>query len=91
MSNYCHLPRGLDYTGRSKDGKCEGGWGAKECNYRKPNPFYVPSASTTLKTTCFTCAHEQVCRLKTRYNKVLEDIYPAVLPCRHYENSIFRR
>lgn len=91
MSNYCNLPRGLDCTCRSKDGKCEGGRGARDCRHRKPNPSYVPPASTTSKTTCFTCVHEQVCSLKAQYKKVLQDIYPAVLPCGHYENSIFRR
>lgn len=84
---YCHIPKGIDCTCRTKDGKCEGTWfGGRDCSYRSLTPPYTPPPIKTQSgSNCGLCEHSKICGLKAQYTKALRDMYPAVAPCKHFK------
>lgn len=85
---YCHIPKGLDCTCRTENGKCEGTWsGAKDCKYRGLTLPYTPppSVKKTGDSNCSYCEHNKVCSLQEKYTKALREMYPAVAPCKHFK------
>ena len=93
-TKYCLLPKGLDCTARTKNGKCEGTWfGAKDCRHRSSLPPYTPPPSVKKLdgSNCDFCEHNKVCSFKAQYTKALRDMYPAVAPCKYFkQNNIFQ-
>lgn len=90
---YCRIPKGLDCTCRTKNGKCEGTWsGAKDCQYRSLTPPYTPPSVKKLGgSNCLYCEHNKVCGLKEQYAEALKELYPAVAPCKYFkQNNVFQ-